>query len=243
MVDRQARAKTAEAIRAFLTGELTSHQFDDALEAACVANDPLLCQMRDAAWYSYDDIEDHRVALPRERWDQLCRYLLILESEADLQVFERRRWEWGARHAIATVALVVCVAGAFQVGWNWHLFLWMAPFGVLSFLLTAWWHSQQPVLTTEESALVPFTSVQDLAQTRRLAPRFERPRFPQEVGRRQIRGDVHMGILYVQSFFARVSTAPFWLLAQAVPNRHATWRVSVSRGAARTTGSWTSEAG
>jgi hypothetical protein len=214
--DRDARDRMADAVRAYMNGEITAFDLDDALAAA---TDDTRDKTADAAklllWDHYGDVGDARVAASRKDWDALNRLRLLLESDVVLQLVTGPR-RWTLRNAIAAAALAWFAYLAEQTGWGWMLVAVAMPFGIVSMALAGWrsWEKKR------RQAFAPFPSAESLGDARRRVAGFEDAPFPPDLRERKRKSwfsrtdmdDVSLGILWL-------ILSPVVLAFQAWPRR------------------------
>jgi len=85
MIDRTARQRAAEAIRHFVTGQITNFQFIDRYPYS--KHDPIIWALDDTMWCLYDDIRTHRLAgedaLNPQFKREVARWLMFLYSDEE----------------------------------------------------------------------------------------------------------------------------------------------------------------
>jgi hypothetical protein len=85
MIDRVARKQAAEAIRHFVSGQITSDEFLRRYPSS--NRDPVIWALDDTVWCLYDDIVTHKLtgkyALPKEVKKQVARWLMFLYSDEE----------------------------------------------------------------------------------------------------------------------------------------------------------------
>ena len=86
-VDRDARDALADALAAFMKGQIGAREFErriDALES----EDDTIEGLAVALWTLCDDITNHTICVSQEGWNSLRRILAFLKS--DLELYNRR---------------------------------------------------------------------------------------------------------------------------------------------------------
>lgn len=218
MIDRAARTELAEFIRAYLDERLTAFEFDDAI-FDLETDDPTVNAVVDKLWYFYDDIKDHKVHATKEVWDEIQRYLLLLESDAELEVKHLRSWT--IRQFIAGCAFVIFIVLAFQVGWHltWPLGVLFSVVSIPLFFWSRWaFRKQCPQETVPRTPdAFPFTSVAQLCRVRRRMPGFTKKLYPPELAQRKMKSWPKNGASMLMSVFGLVMFAPLWLIVQTMP--------------------------
>jgi hypothetical protein len=85
MIDRDARKQAAEAIRHFVSGQITNDEFIRRYPSS--KHDPVIWALDDTVWCLYDDIATHKLtgkfALTREFKKQVARWLMFLYSDQE----------------------------------------------------------------------------------------------------------------------------------------------------------------
>lgn len=225
MVDMQARADVAAALRVYMAEDITAFELDDALsEACCKTKDKTVSGIVQALWFYYDDITDHKVIAHKDDWAYFNRILLLLESGGEV-VYGERTWHWGRQGACALLCLAALACAFFYWGSEAYL-AYAVPLGLASLLIGRWESKEQRHNEAVEAATVPFPSVTSILSARRRLPDFVRARFPKHVARRRIRQGILWRILEVTipvyalfalSFPLRMAFLSFVLAYQSLP--------------------------
>ena len=127
IVDRQKRDVLIGAINRYLDGKTTAFEFDDEI-FGIESDDPAIHIVRQL-WYFYDDCKDHTVQLAEGHWDLIQRLVLILRSDAQIEISTRRRWDL---RSLLAGALLLFVYAATWFGFGKQLLALAIPFGVVS---------------------------------------------------------------------------------------------------------------
>jgi hypothetical protein len=112
-VDRKNRDALLAAINRYLDGETTAFTFDDEI-FGIASDDRTISHVVSQLWLFYDDCKDHKARLSKEAWDYFQRLILVLQSDAHVEVSKRRRWDY--TQMIALVTLLLFVYGATWLG-------------------------------------------------------------------------------------------------------------------------------
>jgi hypothetical protein len=219
VVDRKSRDQMARAIRSHMDEEMTAFQFDDALNGLMDrTEDRTVREAGEALWYHYDDCKDHNVVATKEQWAFFNRILLLLESDAELEIVSSQR-QWHPLQAVAAVLLMAFTGIAFGVGFGAHLFAYALPFGPPSMLI-AWLNTRRRRATcATESVLAPFPSMASLLSVRRQVRGFVKKRYPSSISNRRTRGPLFDKLMLVPSFVAWCVFSPAVLLVQMLPKK------------------------
>jgi len=226
VVDRVQRDAVATAIRRFLNEELTAFEFDELLWDLPKTTDRVVGFVMAAVWYYYDDCTDHLVALSRPEWDCFQRLLLLLESDADLEITSTRYWSW--TQAGAGVSLVALFWGKmYAFGGELPWLVLTIPLGVISLLLT--WLRRRIDSPEPAVELYPFASFGELRLLYRKTTTFRKMRYRQEIEPRKIRrfGNWQLPAALQFAIF-RLVFSPLVLIAQTFPQKDIQRRVVVS---------------
>ena len=224
MVDRTARDRLALAIEDFLGEKIGAFEFDDRInEAADDTVDETLWDVAKLLWLHYDDYKDHTAALSRAEWDYFQRLLLLLRSESSLQ--SDRRVRWTGRQAVALAAILAFAAGAFRLGFAWHLLLVTIPLGVVSMALRLWPGREPRTHDTEFVRLTPYSSVSELLAVHRTIPGFRKRRYPVAMEARRIRGPITNVLMMIPFGALWLIFSPVVLFFQTLPDSEETMRV------------------
>ncbi len=220
MVDPSARSALAAAMRGYLREELTAFQLDEALDKLRNSTRDETClEVADWLWYSYDDIDDHRVIADKSSWDTLHRLLLLIESGAEWQK-SPVIWSWGRLQALALLFFGIFLSIAVPSGWGQHLLILALPFGFVVVAIN--WAERRKEKQTASAildALTPFSSLAELRQARLRVPGFVKMPLPQTVLSRCIRQPLAGVIMSLPSYILSAIFSPLILLLQSLPRR------------------------
>lgn len=136
IVDRKSRNALIAAINRYLDGETTAFKFDDEIFSIDSEDDPTISYVVTQLWLFYDDLKDHKVKLSKEAWDYFQRLVLILQSDAQIEVIKRRQWDYG--QFVALIALLLCGYAAYWLGWGIQLLVLLIPCGIVSIAISSW---------------------------------------------------------------------------------------------------------
>lgn len=139
MIDREARDKFAQALRALAAGSITNDEFEDMRLPELNTADPAITAIyQEGAWHLYSDLEEHRLrgkhALSREGKSHVARWVLFLKTDLP--------YEWPELRGIRFFALGI--ANSFTLGFVNHFY-------------TSWFKRQG------EMAVWPFIRQEDYA--------------------------------------------------------------------------------
>ncbi|ABI59616.1 hypothetical protein [Nitrosomonas eutropha] len=86
MIDREARDRFAQAIRALVAGTITNDQFEDIRLPSLNTADPAIAAIyQEGAWHLYSDLEEHRLrgkhALSPKDKSHVARWVLFLKTD------------------------------------------------------------------------------------------------------------------------------------------------------------------
>lgn len=218
MIDRTARDRMAAAIESYMSEDMTSFQFDDALSKITdLTEDKTVVRIGTYLWLHYDDCIDHKIVASKQEWDYFNRLLLILKSETDLDSFPcRMKRRWTNRNKIAAFSVVAFVVGTLITG-GFLIVLWPL-LAILSMLLSYWKDRQRAPISANEIALMPFPSIASLLRIRRSVPEFVKKRFPPTIQKRRIRGPIENKIMSIPTYIIWFMAAPIILLIQSIPD-------------------------
>ncbi len=220
MVDRDARNQMAQAIRSYMSEEITAFQFDDMLgEIEATSGDETVHFVRKQLWFFYDDCKDHPIAASKEEWDYFNRHLLLLESARELRMASPR-WRWGSTNVIAAICFVLCLPGLIPSIAGGFFYIYALPFGPVSMALF-WFNSRRERKTTSlmETALTPFPSVRSLLDARREVSGFTKIKYPGSLAGRRIRSSVDEILMWIPLSIIWCMLAPMALFFQMLPKR------------------------
>ena len=209
-----SRESLAKLIRTFISSEITAFDFDDGLDPYRDSDDPVVRHVVGAAWYHYDDCDDHLVCFSKEQWDYFQRLLLALESDSRIESDSERRWSF--KQLFAAISLLCFTLTAIQSGWGDHLFLLSVPFGIISIALSFWRFNDDLKDDPYSQLISPFATFTDLATAYR-SSEFRKTRFPKQISERKIRSPF-MAAFWTMHFYTMwLILSPFPLLFQTFP--------------------------
>lgn len=225
MTVREQRDELAGLIRSFLGEQITAFKFDELLDAFRNSPDETVRYVTGAAWYHYDDCDDHFVTLSKPEWDYFQRLLLLLESDNTIEITTTRRWHWS--QIAASAALIGFLWLAIKIGWGSQLLIVAIPFGVVSIsisCLRARGRRDGPY----DAILSPFASFAELKSTFDSVTTFRKTHYPRTLERRRIRSPL-MNLAYQLQFFAVwLVFSPVPLLVQTFPLRETRTRIKAA---------------
>jgi len=214
--------------------KIKAFQFADDLDlVAMETDDPTVHEIVRLLWYHYDDCRNHKIVASKVEWDYFHRLLLILESDAELDVHTARIRS--PRQAAAVYSLIVFMVLAATstvfMGWGLHLLVVGIPFGFVSMLLSYWQSNATPEPGPREITLIPFSSVHQLLAVRRRVPHFTKTHYPRHLASRTIRHPiVEIPLCLISALGVRAAWlffGPMVLLRQAIPETNRTMTVRV----------------
>jgi hypothetical protein len=226
MIDRQARNMMADAIRSYMDEKTTAFQFDDSL-ARITSEEQSVRTIRFWLWCHYDDVKDHKIVASREEWDYFNRLLLLLASDAEIEVAKTGR-RWHVSQAVAAVCVACFAYVVVRTGWGGSLFAWACPFGVVSMVL-GWFNSRRRrnAIAATDIALTPFPSASSLLAVRRSISGFPKTRYPEAIADRRIRGPIVARVMWIPWVAVWLIFAPLFLLVQMLPERGLEIRINM----------------
>jgi hypothetical protein len=228
MIDHAIRKQLATIIRSYLAEEITAFELDDVLQSLEGQTDDATAQdILVQLWFFYDDLKDHKIVATKESWDCLYRFLLILESEGELETIKTRHWSLWQPVAACAVAMFMFIV--FQIGWSQLLLFISWPFGVVSILIS-FWKSRIPSPSSQrELATIPFSSVSEILAVRRQTPAFSKTPYPEQLKERRVRGRVTAKAMWIPAILMWITFAPIILCFQVMPETKTRFRVRLSQ--------------
>ena len=226
-VDRANRDRLVDAANQFLGEKTTAFQFDEEIWAISGASDdPTVTYIASSLWCCYDDCKDHTVDLPKEAWDYVQHLILILQSDAHVEIETRKRWS--VTQIGAAIALALFCACAVWLGIGYHLLAVAVPFGFVSILLAHWRERSAPQLSPRERALIPFSSATELLTVRRSVGGFTKRLYPHDLKRKRIRTPLMEFALSLQRHAMWLALSPLVLFVQLFPDTETESRVQMT---------------
>jgi len=225
MIDRPARRQIRSAVDDFLDGKITAFVLDERL-LALETKDSTAREVISLLWYTYDDLKDHGP----EHWDKPCwdlvqRLLLLLDSEAELEVIKgRRTWRWSQAAALGGLALMAALY------WGvYHHWLFPVLIGGAVSMAIAWWRDRQERSQGDDDPTnaVPFASPAEIQRILRRMPGWRKRRHPGGRAPR-LRPRCFEWVYGLQGRFLWCLVSPLALVGQALPGRASATMVVVT---------------
>lgn len=186
----------SEAVRRYLAEETTAFDFDDEI-FEIKSDDPTIDYIRKALWMHYDDVTNHTVVLTKEGWDYFHRLMLVLQSNAQIEVTRQKRWS--LMQLIPLIGIVVFGVCAYRMGISHELLAVTISLGIIAMLWTRWSIQSQTVLSRREIAMTPFSSITELSAVRRSVPGFAKTPYPPGLHSKRIRSPFMGDVMQVYS--------------------------------------------
>ena len=223
IVDRKSRNALIAAINRYLDGETTAFKFDDEIFSIDSEDDPTISYVVTQLWLFYDDLKDHKVKLSKEAWDYFQRLVLILQSDAQIEVIKRRQWDYG--QFVALIALLLCGYAAYWLGWGIQLLVLLIPCGIVSIAISSWRKKAAQEMNKNQIALTPFSSISELLPLRRRVQDFRKRKYPPGMMPFEIRSPPEEAIMWLQSYAAWLRFSPLVLAFQVLPRTETETRI------------------
>lgn len=223
-VDRENRDRLVDAVGRFLDEKTTAFQFDDEIFNIWDASDnSTVGHVVMSLWLYYDDCKDHTVDLSKEAWDYFQRLILVLQSDAHVEIETHRRWS--VTQAGAAIALSLFCLCSVWLGIGYHLLAVAVPFGLVSVLLSHWRGRAAPQLSPRQRSLIPFSSIAEILTVRRSVSGFTKHRYPRDLTRERIRSPLMQVALSLQFHAMWLVFSPLILFFQLLPETETQSRV------------------
>jgi len=216
IVDSKSRNALIAAINRYLDGETTAFKFDDEIFSIESEDDPTISYVIHQLWLFYDDCKDHKAKLSKEAWDYFQRLVLVLQSDAQIEVQKRRQWDYS--QLVALVALLLLVWAAYHLGWSFPLIIPLVACGIVSIAISSW-RNQRAAKTIDKNwiALMPFASISELLPLRRRVQNFRKRKYPPGMTPFEIRSPSEEAIMRLQRYAAWLRFSPLVLAFQVLP--------------------------
>jgi hypothetical protein len=211
--------------------EIESDKFDEMLaNIGSSTPDNTVQTIGRELWFFYDDLKDHSIVASKQEWDCFNRILLLLASDAEVEVVER--WGgWQLSQSVAAVAVVCYIYLGFRRGFSAdHLLTLALPFCVVSVALALFNRSKR-AHQKSNAQVDPFPSLSELFAVRRRVGDFTRRRYPRTLADRRIRGPLATALMWIPSALGWLMFAPVILLLQILPDRNSEIRFTLGPGA------------
>jgi len=186
MIDRATRDETVAAIEAYMNDEITAFAFADTTHRiATGTKDEAVGEAVETLWYFYDDITNHKIVANKEEWNLMQRFILFLQSDAELATKCERQWSVTQIVALCLIAFIVLFAWIF--GESWILFITWIGAGALTWEIDRRFRAPLRAGRLIDVITFPFDSSLDIIRAARTVSNFHKRRFPQELAKRRIR--------------------------------------------------------
>ncbi len=226
-VDRNHRDQLVDAIECYLADKIKTDKFEDKIDKISDASDdPTVAHVVSLLWYYYDDMRNHKVTLSKEEWDYFYRLILLLKSNAHIEVKKRKLWCFTQIFAAVALALFAIFVVWFGIGI--YLFAFSIPFFVLSILLSHFRYRSIPQLTPMQGALTPFLSISEILTIRCSICGFRKRQYPQHMKSRIILHSLINLFYLIPSYIVGFVFSPVFLVPQLFPETLIQARVRVS---------------
>ena len=222
MVHRASRDRIIEVIRSYMNDQITAFQFHEMLaEIDSETEDKTVQTVVRELWFYYDDCKDHNIVASKQVWDYFNRLLLLLSSDAEIQVVKVWR-VWHASHLVAAICLACFFFLMVRTGTPWgpDLLGLAIPFGVVSMMI-GWFNfrRRKRAAATMRGALDPFPTLRSLLFVRRRSRDFKKLRYPSVIVERRIRGPIAQGWRWILRIAMWLMFSPIVLFVQMLPER------------------------
>jgi hypothetical protein len=223
IVDRPNRDAVVAAVNRYLNGETTAFQFDEEI-FGIESDDPAISHVVHQLWCFYDDCKDHEAQLSKEAWDYIQRLILLLQSDAQIEVRKRRRWDF--TELIALAALILFVYESCWFGFGAQLLAVALPFGIVS-IAVSWWRARKSAGQMDKSriGLTPFSSLSELLPLRRRVQNFRKRKYPPGMKEFKIRSPLEDFGMILQLYALWAIFSPVVLAVQVLPTTETDTRV------------------
>jgi len=229
-INRRQRDILAEALRQVLEERLHPGELYEVIEALGTVDDQAVSTVSDML-FEFD--EDYPIVMTNKAaWDQVQRWLLILDS--DYQISTKTDYIWSRWQIVAAVGFLTCVLFGVFEGWTAALIWLSIPSGLLSWKIAS---ARKIAPYPLEDIVSPFDSVGSLFETCRATQAstgFRKMRFTGKRKRQRARTRLEKAIV------ARLKSTLIWSLRtmwimfaptvlflpfQMLPKRHVQQRV------------------
>jgi hypothetical protein len=211
-----------EVIRCYMDDQITAFQFDEMLaEIDSDTEDTTVRAVVRELWFCYDDCKDHNIVASKQVWNYFNRLLLLLASDAEIEVVRVwRDWHAGQRVAAISLACFCFLMARTGIRWGPDLFILAMPFGVVSMVI-GWFNLQRrkKAATTLKAALDPFPTLSSLLSVRRRTRDFEKIKYPSAIAGRRIRGPVMERLPWILWGTLWLMFSPIVLFVQMMPKK------------------------
>ncbi len=217
VIDRSARDQLAEAMERFLSEEISSWELLDHIEKT-PWQDSAVSFAANSLYLPLVNSEDHKAQLSKAEWNFYQRLLLILRSNAIVEISRTRIWS--RRQLLAAATLVAFIAITIEIGWNSWLFLLLIPMGCVSLIIAK---TKKPIPFPAELQLTyPFASQGEIIAVRRGTPGFKKRRcLAPKLRKERMSRQVTRVLLFPVAWFL---LSPFPLFYQMLPDQvETTW--------------------
>ena len=217
MVDREARDKLSDVIRAYMDDKIVSDDLDNFLLFRNLTKDETVEYIAHDLFFYYDDFVDHHIVASKELWDYFNRLLLLLESDGEITFSTH----WSIRQLIAAF----CLAGMLMLAHRWgvgkDLLTLLYPVGIITLIWTNLLSRKLTKREKAENSIAPFSSIANLLAIRRRVPTFSKHFYPQVLQQRRIRSKFKEMIVPLFYIAAAPMLCPLFICRLILPDKKA----------------------
>ena len=226
MVDRDNRDKLIVEIQNFLNEKTDSFEFDENIfEIQANTEDKTINYIVKVLWHYYDDLKEHKVAIDKEGWDTIQRFLLVLKSNQE--IIEKKERKYTTRQVLSLSLLSLFIVSYFYVGYTINLLYIAMGLGIFSMALS-WWKIKSETDTLVKWELYPFSNIPQLLRLRRNQKSFQKQHYSKKIGTNEIRSNFIYYLMLIHSRLSWLVFSPFVLLYQSLPETNTTIEIKES---------------
>jgi hypothetical protein len=211
------REELCRAVEHYLSDRFSAFELNERVwDIHGRAADRTIRIIAEQIWYFYDDCTDHQAVLSREEWGLIQRPLLVLKSNAELELCDRRLPHASQGVALATLAAVGWACLAVPTAWPLHFFL----SGPISIGLSSWRERRLlRCVQPDPWCMWPFSSFAALRRALNRAPGFRKQKYRAELAGRRIRSADSQFLMQLGSWLSWCMWSPIVLAVQCLPLR------------------------
>jgi hypothetical protein len=187
-IDRAARDALADALAAYLRGEINNFSLDE-IAMGKRAEDQTVMRLGRELWFHYDDVKPHNVSATREEWEFFLRIVAFLKSDRVLEDVGAASEDAIRQRRLGFAALGITGAAVALGVWfsAWWLLLPGATLGTWLAVQSLLAGATTPTSSSLDPKCFPFPSEESWLAAAPLVDAFSLPAYEPSIHGRPIR--------------------------------------------------------
>jgi hypothetical protein len=212
MIIREDRSRLIKIINEYLHEKITPSEVANKVDPLMDSGDETVVWIAEEFWGYYDDINDNIVIASKEVWDYFQRLLLILDSDASIEIEKRRCFHFTQIPAV----LFAVLTGFLYLGGSLGILLGLLFWPVAIIFDKFREHKTQKLYSFSDWKCYPFSSPANILKFHRACRWFKKKRYPKHLEKTKI-GRPPSGLISFYIYLSWIVFLPFVFLFQAFP--------------------------